>query len=186
MSAVSRSLTYDDLERARETSADRFELIEGELFVTPAPALRHQDILGNLYVPMRQAVQDPGLGRVYLAPVDVRLAEHTIVQPDLVVVLGDRSRILGQLRIDGAPSLIVEIASPSTSTRDLGIKRDLYARHGVPEYWFTDTDARTMTIFSNPRDGRYHGETVATDVAVSVTIPGVSVDLAALFAVPGL
>ncbi len=186
MSIISRSLTYDDLERMRESSDQRLELIEGELFVIPAPSLGHQDILGSLYAVLRRAVFEPGFGRVYLAPVDVRLAANTVVQPDLVVVLSDRARILTAPRVEGAPSLAVEIVSPSTSTYDRVTKRNLYAQHGVPEYWLVDQDARTVTIFSDPRDDRYQNETVASDVAVSATIPGVSVDLEALFApVPG-
>jgi Uma2 family endonuclease len=186
MSILSHPLTYEDLERAREASNDRFELIEGELFVTPAPSLWHQDILGNLYVLLRRAVFEPGLGRVYLAPADVRLDEHTIVQPDLIVVLSDRP-VLTAARIEGTPSLAVEIISPSTSTYDRGTKRNLYAQYSVPEYWLVDPEAETVTVFSDPRDGRYHTETVSSDVVVSATIPGLSADLKALFApVPGL
>ena len=187
MSILSRPLTYDDLERVREESNERFELIDGELFVTPAPSLGHQDIVGNLYVVLRRAVFESGLGRVYLAPVDVRLDELTIVQPDLVVVLSDRHRILTAPRVEGPPSLAVEIISPSTRAYDRVRKRNLYARYSVPEYWLVDAEAETVTIYSDPRDGRYLAQQMASDVAVSATIPGLSADLTALFAqVPGL
>ena len=186
MAIRSRSLTYEDLQRLRETRDERLELIEGELFVTPAPSLGHQDVSGNLYSFFRRTIVEPRLGRVYFAPVDVRLAETTIVQPDLVVVLTDRLQTLTRPRIEGTPSLVVEIVSPSTTTDDRVTKRGVYAQYGVPEYWLVDYEAWTVTVFSDPRDGRYQLETEYGDTAVSATIPGLSVDLADLFAmVPG-
>jgi Uma2 family endonuclease len=178
----SRSLTSEDLFRIRETSDERLELIEGELFVTPAPSLGHQDVSANCYTWLRRAIVEPGRGRVYYAPADVRLAENTIVQPDLVVVLSDRFNILTRSRIEGAPNLVIEIVSPSTTTYDRVTKRGVYARYGVPGYWLVDFEARTVTVFSDPRDGRYQRETEYGDTAVSATIPELSVDLADLFA----
>ena len=187
MAIQSRSLTYDDLQRMRETSNDRLELIDGELFVTPSRSPMHQDISGNLYTVFRNVVFESGRGRVYFAPLDVRLADNTIVQPDLIIILSDRRPVLTAARIEGTPSLAVEIISPSTSAYDRVTKRNLYARYGVPEYWLVDPEAETVTIFSDPRDGRYRTEQVMSDVAVSATIPGLSADLKALFApVPGL
>jgi Uma2 family endonuclease len=186
MAIQSRSLTVDDLERMRNASNERFELIEGELFVTPSPAPLHQDIAGNLYILFRNVVFESGRGRVYFAPLDVRLAENTVVQPDLIVVLSDRP-VLTEARVEGVPSLAVEIISPSTSDHDRVAKRNLYAQFGVPEYWLVDPEAETVTIFSDPRDGRYRTEETGSDVAISATIPGLSADLKALFApVPGL
>lgn len=174
-------LTYNDLERARDASNERLELIEGELFVTPAPSPMHQDVSGYLNDLFRRVILAPGRGRVYYAPLDVRLTERTFVQPDLVIILADRRSVLTAAGIDGAPSLVVEIASPATSAYDRVTKRDLYARHGVPEYWFVDPDGRTVTVFSDAQDGRYQQETTFGDIAVSATIPELSVNLSALF-----
>jgi Uma2 family endonuclease len=186
MAIQSRSLTFDDLERMRESSNDRLELIDGELFVTPSPTPLHQDISGNLYTLFRSVVFESGRGRVYFAPLDVQLAENTVVQPDLVVILSDRS-VLTEARVEGAPSLAVEIISPSTSVYDRVTKRNLYAQYGVPEYWLVDPDAKTVTIYSDPQDGRYQAAQTVSDVAISATIPELSADLKALFApVPGL
>jgi Uma2 family endonuclease len=186
MAIQSQRLTYEDLQRLREIRDERLELIEGELFVTPAPSLGHQDVSANCYSWLRRDIVLPGRGRVYYAPVDVRLAENTIVQPDLVVVLSDRIELLTPPRIEGAPSLVIEIVSPSTTTYDRVTKRGVYARNGVPEYWLVDFEAWTVTVFSDPRDGRYQLETGYGDTVVSATIPGLSVDLADLFAmVPG-
>ena len=182
MATQSRFLTFEDLQRLRETRDERLELIEGELFVTPAPSLNHQDVLANLYSHFRRAIVEPGRGRVYFAPVDVRLAANTVVQPDLVVILADRFQVLTQPRVEGVPSLVVEIVSPSTTTYDRVTKRNVYARYGVPEYWLVDFEAWTVTVFSDPRDGRYQLETEYGDTSVSATIPGLSVDLADLFA----
>ncbi len=149
MAIQSRSLTIDDLQRMRDASNDRFELIEGEQFVTPSPSPLHQDISGSLYTLFRSVVFESGHGRVYFAPLDVRLAENTIVQPNLIVILSDRS-VLTEARVEGAPSLVVEIISPSTSDYDRVTKRNLYAENGVPEYWIVDPDAETVTIYSDP------------------------------------
>ena len=153
MAIQSRSLTYDDLQRMRETRHERLELIDGELFVTPSPTPLHQDISGNLYTLFRSVVFESGRGRVYFAPLDVRLAENTIVQPNLVVILSDRS-VLTEARVEGAPSLAVEIISPSAIDYDRVTKRNLYAQYGVPEYWLVDPDAKTVTIYSDAQDGR--------------------------------
>jgi Uma2 family endonuclease len=187
MAIQSRSLSYDDLDQLRETSNDRLELIDGELFVTPSPTPMHQDISGNLYILFRNVVFESGRGRVYYAPLDVRLDENTIVQPDLIIILSDRSPILTTSRVEGVPSLAVEIISPSTNAYDRVRKRNLYAQYGVPEYWLVNPEAETVAIFSDPQDGRYRAEQTVSDFAVSATIPELSADLKALFApVPGL
>jgi Uma2 family endonuclease len=187
MAIQSRPLTYDDLQRMRETRDERLELIDGELFVTPSPSPMHQDISGNLYTLFRNVVFESGRGRAYYAPLDVRLDENTVVQPDLIIILSDRSPVLTTARVEGVPSLAVEIISPSTSAYDRVTKRDVYARSSVPEYWLVDPDAKTVTIFSDPQDGRYQTEQTVSDVSISATIPELSADLKALFApVPGL
>ena len=104
-----------------------------------------------------------------------------------MAVLCDRERVLGSARLESAPSLANEIISPSSATKDRVTKRNLYARHGVPEYWLVEPDAKTVTIFSDPQNGRYQVEETTSDIAISATIPELSADLQALFApVPGL
>jgi Uma2 family endonuclease len=187
MSILSHSLIYDDLLRERETRDERLELIEGEIVVTPSPSLMHQIVVHRLDVLHDRAIVESGLGLVIGAPFDVYLDEQNVPQPDLMVVLWDRERVLGSARLESAPSLAIEIIAPSSATKDRVTKRNLYARYGVPEYWLVDPDATTVTIFSDPREGRYHSEQVVSDVANSATIPELSADLQALFApVPGL
>ncbi|MBW3631438.1 MAG: Uma2 family endonuclease [Chloroflexi bacterium] len=187
MSVVSHSLTYADLLRERETRDERLELIEGEIVVTPAPAPLHQVIAHRLAVMLDQAIDLADFGVIMQSPLKVFFEDHTVVQPDLAVLLRNRMDQFGPQKVEGAPSLAVEILSPSTSARDQGVKRELYARHGVPEYWLDDPEAQTITIFSNPQGDQYQRETVTSATAVSATIPELSVDLKALFApVPGI
>jgi Uma2 family endonuclease len=187
MAIQSRSLTFEDLNQERETCDERLELIEGEIIVTPSPSLMHQIVVHRLDVLLDRAIVEPGLGLVIGAPFDVYLDDQNVPQPDLMVVLWDREQVLGSARLESAPSLAIEISSSSSATRDRVTKRNVYARFDVPEYWLVDPDAKTVTIFSDPRDGRYHSEETTSDVVISATIPQLSADLKALFApVPGL
>ena len=182
MVVQSRSLTYADLLRLRETRNEQLELIDGELFVTPSPSPLHQYVSGRLEFLFRQLVIDLGHGLLFSAPLDVKLAEDTVVQPDLILYLPDRRPLVTTTAVEGAPSLVVEILSPSTRTYDLQTKRRRYAEHGVPENWLVDTLSHAVTVCSDPQEGRYRSERVARDVATSVLIPDFTVDLDELFA----
>jgi Uma2 family endonuclease len=182
MAIQSRPLTYADLQQARDTNDERLELIEGEIVVTPSPAPMHQLVAHRLAVLLDHAIVATDRGIVMQAPVDVFLEEHNVPQPDLVVLLNDRLHLFGSTMIESAPSMVIEIISPSSGDRDRVTKRNLYARFGVPEYWLVDPDGRSIAIFSHPREGRYQAETVASDVADSATIPGLAIEVAALFA----
>lgn len=184
MSTLSHPLTYTDLERERETTTDRLELIDGEIFVTPSPTPWHQIIIHRLAVILDRAIVEPGLGIVMEAPLDVFLDGQNILQPDVVGLLRDRKDLLGSKNLEGPPSLAIEVLSPSSSRYDRRKKRDLYAQRGVPEYWIVDPEARTAKTYSDHRDGRYQTEQTTSDIAVSATIPGLSVELTALFAPP--
>ncbi len=181
MSILSHPLTYADLERERESRDERLELIEGQIVVTPSPSTLHQVIQHRLAVCLDQVVVKMGLGIVMSSPVDVFFGTHTVLQPDLIVLLRDRRPSFGTKGIEGAPSLAIEIFSPSTGSRDRGQKRHLYARYGVPEYWLVHTVNRTVTIFSQLETGHYTHESTASNTAVSVTIPGLSIELLELF-----
>ena len=178
-------MTYADLLRTRESSDERLELIEGGIVVTPAPVPLPLVTVHRLAVVFDRDIAADIAGVILQSP-DVYFSDHSVFQPDLVVLLRDRMERVGPRRIEGAPNFAVEVLSPSTGARDGGLKRDLYARHGVPEYWIVDGNARTITGCSDPVGGRYRSETTFDDIAVSATIPGLSVDLSELFApVPG-
>ncbi len=136
-------LTYDDY-AALPDDGRRYELYEGELLLNPAPSPRHQGVIGNLHTLMVVHVRRHGLGQVFLSPIDVILSHITVLQPDLVYVDTSRLAIITERAIEGAPTLVVEVLSPSTDVRDRGVKQGLYARYGVPYYWIVDSAARTV------------------------------------------
>ena len=131
-----------------ETSDDeRYELLHGELVMAPAPREIHQYALINLIIEIGAFVKKHNLGDVYSAPTDVVLSDLNVVQPDLLFISNERAHIITPENIQGAPDLVVEILSPSTAERDRSVKSDLYAEHGVHEYWIVAPDARTITVF---------------------------------------
>ena len=129
-------LTYEDY--AKTPDDERWELIDGELFRMPSPNIAHQMISGELFPRMKQFVQERNLGVVFHAPTDVVLSDTDTVEPDLLFISRERMGIITRLNIQGAPDLVVEIHSSSTTQRDLTAKRALYARSGVKEYWPVD------------------------------------------------
>ncbi|MBI2152688.1 MAG: Uma2 family endonuclease [Candidatus Rokubacteria bacterium] len=139
-------LTYKDYE-ALPADGRRYELHEGELSVTPAPSPRHQRIVGALHLMLAQHVNSRGLGEVFLSPIDCILSETTVVQPDLVYLDTGRGSLVSNRGIEGPPTLVVEVLSPSTTEIDRSTKRQLYARHGVPYYWIVDPEARTVEAY---------------------------------------
>ncbi len=135
-------LTYRDY--AKTPDDERYELIDGVLLMVPAPNIAHQESHASLGSQMWSFVRQCDLGRVFLAPTDVVLTDTDTVQPDVLFISKEREHIIAEANIQGAPDLIVEILSPSTSSRDWREKRDLYAHHGVNEYWVADTANRVV------------------------------------------
>lgn len=137
-------LTYDDY--ARMPEGQRYELLEGDLQLTPAPTPWHQIISGNIEQGLMRFVEAEGLGFVLHAPLDVVLSDTTVVQPDIVFIATDRLGIIKEKNIQGAPDLVVEIISPTTRERDTITKRRLYSRFGVRELWLVDPDAGRVEV----------------------------------------
>ena len=122
----------------------RYEVIRGELVVTPAPGWRHQQAVLEVAVLLREYLERTGLGRVAPAPFEVELAEDSAVQPDVLVILADRADRLTAQRLMGAPSLAVEVISYTSKRTDRLQKRLLYQEEGVPEYWIVDPELRRV------------------------------------------
>lgn len=163
----------------------RYELLEGQLHVTPAPSPAHQHVSKRLFVILLRYFDEGGRGYVFYAPIDVILAEDDVVQPDHVVVQ-DAAQISGR-GIEGAPALLVEVISPSRADYDRTVKAQRYAARGVPHYWIVDPEARRLECF-RLREGRYELEAAGTeDEAVDVLdFPGLRIPLAMLwFGMPG-
>jgi Uma2 family endonuclease len=160
----------------------RYELVEGEFFLVPAPSLYHQQILGKLWTSIYNYAKANRLGEAFLAPCDVVLCETTVVQPDLVFVSDEHRGILTEANIQGPPDLVVEILSPSTGQRDLGLKRNLYARYGVREYWIVDPDAGTIEVLALTESG-YRPKIVVprTGMLNSILFPTLNLPLADIF-----
>lgn len=140
-------LTYQDY---CELPDDRihYEIHEGELWMTPAPTPGHQDVLGNLYDSLRHHIRERGLGKLYFAPIDCLFSDTTITQPDLVYLAPDRLALITERGIEGAPTLVVEVLSPSTRRTDRLRKFQLYAQFGVAHYWIVDPALRTIDAFT--------------------------------------
>lgn len=125
----------------------RHEIIDGDHYTTPAPSTSHQTVSKRLLYQLYTQIELAGLGLVFDAPVDVQLTEHDIVQPDLVVVLAGRTQMIAPTKINGVPDLVVEILSASTAANDTTLKKQLYERTGVAEYWIADPDNQRLERF---------------------------------------
>src|SRR6266850_8176217 len=124
----------------------RYEVIDGELLMAPAPGTWHQNWLGNLHVLIAPFVKRNKLGRVFIAPLDVILDEENVVQPDLVFVSTTNLGIIEKRGIFGTPDLVVELISPSSVRRDRYVKQALYARFGVKEFWIGDPANKSLEV----------------------------------------
>ena len=177
-------LTYDDLLLFPD-DGKRHELIDGEHYVSPAPNPRHQRVLSHLGYLLYGFVEERRLGRVYFAPLDVVFSRHDVVEPDLIFVSNDRLSLFTATNLSGAPDLAVEVLSPSSRRRDELLKRDLYERAGVTEYWVVDPEADTIKVFRRQGE-RFARVTLLTlvdgDRLATPLLPGLEIPLAAVFA----
>jgi Uma2 family endonuclease len=177
-------LTYEDLARMPD-DGKRHEIIDGVHFVTPTPVVRHQRIVGRLFFAITSYLEShAGIGEVFGAPLDTVFTPWDVVEPDLVFVADDQRSILTEPNIQGAPALVAEILSPGTKKRDLGIKKELFERGGVREYWIVDPKANTVIIHRRADDGSFPKIHILPDDASAITtplLPGFSLSLATLF-----
>jgi Uma2 family endonuclease len=144
--------TYSDL-RSIPDDGKRYEIIDGELIVTPSPSTVHQTVSKRIQFLLMQQVEHTGQGAVFSAPLDVIFSATRTVVPDLLVVSASRRGIITERGVEGAPDLVFEILSPSTRSLDLQAKRKLYASEGVREYWLADPEAHTLELLVLGPDG---------------------------------
>jgi Uma2 family endonuclease len=183
MATTARRFTYEDLELIpQEYPGDRHELIDGELFVTPVPLERHQAVSSNIVYALESIVRQQQLGVIHTAPSGVRLSPDTLVVPDAYFVSRDRMHRVGSKGMEGHPDLVVEILSPGTRRRDLHVKRALYARFKVPEYWIVDPDAGSVTVLTLASGAFVPVPAGAGYVIESRVLPGLNFSLAEVFA----
>jgi Uma2 family endonuclease len=182
-------LTYDDFLLFPD-DGKRHELIDGEHYVTPSPNTKHQRVSGNLYFLIRAWLEKHPIGQVFYAPYDVVFTRFDIVEPDLLYISNERmAEIVTDLHVTGAPDIVVEIGSPGTRKRDETIKRRLYERSGVAEYWVIDPGRDVVRVYR--RTGPSFGRAVelsreAADVLTTPHLPGLEIPLTGLFATPPL
>jgi Uma2 family endonuclease len=168
--------------RSLPEGGPRYQLIDGELFVSPAPDRYHQEISGNLEFILRSYLKTNPLGKLYDAPFDVYLSEFDVVQPDILFVSNERGSILTDAGAEGAPNLVVEILSPKTSRLDKDSKRKVYARSGVEELWLIDPKEKTIAIYLLQKRPEEASFTFSENDAVSSELfPGLTIDAREVF-----
>lgn len=171
-------LTYEDYLLLPEDK--RYEIIDGELFMTPSPKTMHQRLIVKLFRIIDDFVSKGELGEVFIAPYDVALSKHDIVQPDIIFVSKERSNIITELNIQGSPDMVIEILSPSTKERDLVLKRKLYAAFGIKEYWIVDPENEKITLLTLGKIG-YEDQGGIKGGCKSLLLKGLKIDIAKLF-----
>ncbi len=142
--------TYEDYKSLPESMSKRYELLDGEILMVPAPTTTHQFVAANLEFILQMFVRTHHLGVVLDSPIDVVFGQgenREVVQPDILYVSHQRDGIITEEEIRGAPDLIVEVISPGTEKRDRGYKKHLYGRYGVQEYWIVDPVFRTVEVY---------------------------------------
>lgn len=174
---VDTRLTYEDY-CLLPNDGKRYEIIDGELFVSPAPSLAHQRIITNLVYYLVDFVKKNRLGEVFAAPCDVVFSRFDVVEPDLLYVSKARAKILTAANVQGSPDLVVEVLSESTEKMDRTIKLKLYARFGVREYWMIDPAACSAEIYRAADGGlELARELTAQDNLDSPLFPGFALAL---------
>lgn len=143
---ISSKFTYEDLQHL-PPDRSRYEIVDGELFVTLAPTPLHQKIVTNLSGHLWQHVRRHRLGEVFVAPLDVVFSLSTVLEPDILFVRRSRLEIIGEKNLSGPPDLAVEVLSESTAQLDREIKAKQYAHYAVPEFWRIDPSGKTIEVF---------------------------------------
>ena len=177
-------LTYDDFLLFPDDGM-RHELIDGEHYVTPSPNTKHETVSVTLTVLIGGWLEANPIGRLYHAPFDVVFSRFDVVEPDVLYLSNERAaEVLTTQHVSGTPDLVVEIGSRGTRARDETLKRALYERSGVTEYWFVDPEIDVVRIY------RWSGERFvrpmessreANDVLTTPLLPGLELPLARLF-----
>ena len=174
-------LTIDDY-RALPETGPRYQLIEGDLYLAPAPNRFHQDISRNLQFELHSYLKTNPIGKLYNAPFDVYLDEHNAFQPDLIVVLNEHAGILTETGAEGAPELVVEILSPKTRQLDLVNKKRVYATRGVRELWIIDPEPGIVTIHRFAEGGKESvSEAAESGVLMTPLLPGLKISARLLY-----
>lgn len=178
--AVDTRLTYEDY-CLLPNDGKRYEIIEGELFVTPAPVPRHQRAVTRLTTRLATFVDNHALGEVFVSPIDVVFSDYDVVEPDVVFISRARAAIIKEKFVSGAPDLVVEVISETTAKVDRAAKLKLYARYGVQEYWIIDPGTQSAEIYMLQESVKPIRQVRAEDSLTSRLLPGFNLPLRELF-----
>jgi Uma2 family endonuclease len=162
----------------------RFELIEGEVFMTPSPNTKHQRAVGRLFRALSDFAEKNDLGEVFIAPYDIVFSKWTALEPDLLFIRKERASIVTDANVQGTPDLVIEILSPSNKAYDRQTKLLAYEKAGVPELWYFDPEDRTAERLELGSGGRYvlAAKLSGNDGIVTKILPGLSLTLGEVFA----
>jgi Uma2 family endonuclease len=174
---IDTRLTYEDY-CLLPNDGKRYEIIDGELLVTPSPRRAHQKVVGNLFYYLTDFTKENQLGDVYVAPFDVVFSRYDVVEPDILYVSSARRSVITEKNVQGAPDLAVEVLSESTADIDRTMKLKLYARFGVQEYWIIDPEKCSAEVYRRNQEGLELAATLqANDSLTSPLFPSFSLPL---------
>ncbi|MFN3480485.1 MAG: Uma2 family endonuclease [Thermodesulfovibrionales bacterium] len=175
-----RQYTYEDYARLPEGAP--YQLIGGELIMTPSPVPYHQIISRKIEFELVKFVDDRRLGEVIDAPMDVYLSETETYQPDIIFISNERLNIIGEKKIEGAPDLVIEILSESTAYYDLRHKKRVYERTGVKEYWIVDPMEKSIEVYENVNgEFKIYSQAIEKGKVNSKLLEGFGVELEKVF-----
>jgi Uma2 family endonuclease len=174
-----KKYTYEDYIKISDDK--RYELINGELIMTPLPVPKHQRVSRKIEFILEKFVSGNNLGEVFYAPCDVYLDNENVVQPDILFISKDRLDIIGEKNIQGAPDLVVEIISENSVYRDMVQKKKLYAKFNVKEYWIVIPEEKEVEVYI--LEGGVHRlyKTYKVDILESASLKGLKIGLKGIF-----
>lgn len=159
-----------------------YQIIDGEVFMSPAPSPHHQRVLKRIGRALDEFVESNGLGEVFYAPCDVVLSEENVVQPDIFFISSERLHVIEESCVRGAPDLVVEILSPSSRELDEVHKKELYERFGVKEYWVVDPEKEVVVVWTlSGRGFKLHGRFGVGQTLSSPLLKGLTVEIEGIF-----
>jgi Uma2 family endonuclease len=175
-------LTYEAYAALPEDGR-RWELIDGDFEANPAPSPRHQTVSRRLQFELMRVLEEPGRALVFNAPIDLILSPHQVLQPDLALIRSERQELVTERGIEGPPDIVAEILSPTSRVLDQRVKRAVYARFAVPEYWLVDPVGGQIELYRLAPAADFELEQ-RFDRASRLTTPSfpeVNIDLARVF-----
>ncbi len=176
-----RLYTYDDF-LTFPNDGTRYEIIKGEVCMSPSPSLFHQDIIGNLYKHISNYVQKNKLGKIYFAPTDVIFSMTSIAEPDILFVSSERQHILTKKNIIAAPDFVIEVLSQANQNYDEVKKKNLYEQFGVKEYWIVDPEKQTVQQFVLEKEKYSTGKIFSSKEKItSAVIKGLRISVKKIF-----